>query len=133
MPDRYPFAFEARFKPLLALIGVTPSRAWVEITDDTFDAKFGPFRCTTPLSNITDTQISRDYQWFKAIGPRGSAADRGATYGSSTKGGVCVLFERPVAALLPGGVFKNTGLTVTVEDLDGLYARLQGVIGGGAA
>ena len=130
MPDRYPFAFDARFKPLLALIGVTPSRAWVEIGEDTFDAKFGPFRCTTSLSNITGVQISRDYQWFKAIGPRGSLADGGATFGSSTHGGVCVLFERPVPALLPGEIVKHPGLTVTVKDLDGLAERLRRVIDG---
>lgn len=118
----FEFRFDAVSLPLRAL-GISPATSRVVVDDTHFDAKFGPFRCRTPLGNVKDVQVTRDYRAHRAIGPRGSLADGGATFGSSTVGGVCVCFHEKVAALTP--LALHPGLTVTVGDLDGLADHLR--------
>lgn len=119
---RFGFRFEPVAGPL-RLLGISPSTSWVEVTDDELDVRFGPWSCRTPLSNVEDVRTTWDYSAIKAIGPRGSFADLGATFGTATRGGVCVCFREPVAALTPLRV--HPGLTVTVEDVEGLAALLR--------
>jgi hypothetical protein len=113
--ERFPFAFDPRFVPLLAAARIRTSNSEVVIDDDTFEARFGPFRLTTPTSNLKSVQITRHYRWYKAIGPRWSLADGGATYGTNAREGVCVCFHEQVPAGLVGRR-RHPGLTVTVED-----------------
>ena len=108
--------------PLRAL-GISPRTTGVDVTETHLDVRFGPWSCRTPLTNVKDVRITRDYAAIKAIGPRGSFTDLGATFGTSTTGGVCVCFHEKVAALTPAAV--HPGLTVTVEDLEGLAAHLR--------
>jgi hypothetical protein len=119
------FAFEPRFKPLLACAGITPARARVEVTDTQVIATFGSWTCATPRSNVKEICATGPYRWFKAIGVRGSLADRGLTFGSTTAGGVCLLFHEPVRGIEPTGRFRHPGLTVTVADVDGLVRALS--------
>lgn len=120
--QRFEFRFD-RAPALLAVLGLRPSNTGVEVSDTDLDIDFGAWGCHTPLSNVCDVQITRDYTAIKAIGARASAKDRGATFGTSTVGGVCICFKEPVKALLP--IAFNTAVTVTVEDLDGLAALLR--------
>lgn len=119
---RFSFRFDRVALPLRAL-GISPATSWVEVDDTWFDARFGPWRCRTPLTNVKDVQTTWRYRAIKAIGVRGSFADLGATFGSSTVGGVCVCFHEPVAAITPAAI--HPGLTVTVEDVEGLAAVLR--------
>jgi len=125
MPEeRFPFAFDPRFQRLLGLLGIRPSNSEVVLTDTAFTARFGRFRAHTPVTNLKDVQITHDYRWFKAIGPRGSAADRGASFGSNTRAGVCVCFHEPITALM-GRWQRHPALTVTVADPGGLAAAIR--------
>jgi hypothetical protein len=126
MRQVFEFAFEPRFRAPLALVGVLPRTARVTVTDDEFDARFGPWRLRTPRANIIDAQVSGPYRSYRAVGPRLSFADHGATFGSTSRGGVCLLFAEPVSALLPGGLLRHPGLTVTVADPAGLRDALFG-------
>lgn len=119
---RFRFRFDRGALPLRAL-GIAPGTTGVEVTDRDYHVRFGPWSCTTPLANIADVQVTRDYAAHRALGPRGSFSDLGATFGTSTVGGVCTCFHRPVAALSPLAV--HPGLTVTVDDLEGLAALLR--------
>jgi hypothetical protein len=125
----FEFEFDPRFRRLLALLGIRPSNSEVVLTDSTFSARFGRLRARTPVSNLKDVRITRDYRWFKAIGPRGSAADRGATFGTNTRAGVCVCFHQPITAL-PGNRQGHPALTVTVADPERLAAAIQRRIDG---
>jgi hypothetical protein len=116
----FDFAFDPRFRGFLRLLGVHPGNASVTLDDEHFDARFGHWRLKTPVSNLKEVRITRDYHWFKAIGARGSATDRGCTFGSNADAGVCVCFHEPVGALIPSDVLRHPGLTVTVADVDGL-------------
>lgn len=122
--QRFAFAFDPRFRRLLGVIGVRPDTAWVTIDDTWFTARFGRFRVRTPITNLADVMITRDYRWYTAIGPRGSFADRGATFGTTTAAGVCVCFHEPVTALA-GRLVRHPGLTVTVEDPETLAAAIR--------
>lgn len=125
MQQTFAFAFDPRFRPMLRLLGVRPENSSVTIDDEHFDARFGRWRLKTPVSNLKDVQITRGYQWFKAIGPRGSAADRGCTFGSNADAGVCVCFHEPVGALISKDILKHPGLTVTVADVEGLAEAVR--------
>jgi len=122
--QRFTFAFDPRFRRLLGALGVRPSNSWVEVDDDHLEARFGRWRVRTPRSNLADVRITRDYLAIKAIGPRGSLADRGATFGTTTRGGVCICFHEPVTALA-GRLMRHPGLTVTVDDLEGLADAIR--------
>jgi hypothetical protein len=73
--------------------------------------------------------VTGPYRWYTAIGVRGSFADSGLTFGSSTRGGVCVLFDEPVRGLDPFGLRRHEGLTVTVARREELAASLRRRIG----
>jgi hypothetical protein len=123
--QRFAFHHDPRFALPLRLLGVRPSTCWVTLDDDDFEARFGPWRLRTPVSNLADICRTGPYHWFKAVGPRGSLADRGATFGTSPRGGVCVSFHEPVGALLGEGRFRHPGLTVTVADPEALLVAVR--------
>lgn len=122
--ERFGFAFERPFVPLLAVLGVRRSRAAVVLDDTHLRTRFGPFRLETPLTNLRSVQITRGYRWWKAIGPRGSAADRGATFGTNARAGACICFHEPVPALF-GARMPHPALTVTVTDPEALAAAIR--------
>jgi hypothetical protein len=122
--ERFDFAFDRRFAPLLALLGIRPDTAEVVLTDTELTARFGRLRLATPWSNVRSVEVTRGYRWFKAIGPRASLADRGATFGSNGEAGTCICFHTPVPALA-GERLPHPGLTVTVADPDALAATIR--------
>lgn len=125
MVRRFTFAFDRRFRLPLALIGVRPGTCEVLVTASRFDVRYGPWRLQTPRSNVADVCLTGPFLAIKAIGPRGSMADRGATFGTNAARGVCVTFHEPVGALLGRERFHHPGLTVTVADPEGLVAALR--------
>ena len=76
--------------------------------------------------NVTAVELSGPYRWWRVIGPHLSLADGGASFGSSTAGGICLRFGEPVPALVPGGRPRHPAATVTVADPPAL-ARLLAV------
>lgn len=122
---RFDFLFDSLYLPLLAAVGVTPSTAHVALTAERFVARFGPWLCTTPYDNIVDVCQTGPYLAVKAIGARLSLSDRGLTFGTTTQGGVCLTFGRPVPGIDPLGVIRHPGLTVTVAEPAGLVAAVR--------
>lgn len=122
---RFAFAFDQRFEPLLFTIGVTRRTAWVDVSDDHIAARFGPWRCTTPRTNVADVCLTGPYRWYTAIGARLSFADRGLTFGTNFHGGVCMLFHAPITGIEPFGLVAHPGLTVTVADREGFANYLK--------
>jgi hypothetical protein len=117
---RFPFEFEPRYRRILWLMSVTPARSGVEIGDGSLLVRFGPWRVLTDVSNIRCAEETGPYQALRAIGPHISMADQGLSFGSTTRGGVCLLFHEPVPGRETLGLVKHPGLTVTVEDPVGL-------------
>lgn len=124
--QRFEFAFASSYRLSSAAFGVRPSTAWVRIDGDTFDARFGPWRVSTPLANITDVAVTGPYHFAKTAGPaRLAITDRGLTFASNGKLGVRVAFATPVRGLDPLGVLRHPELTVTVADVDRLVSLLR--------
>jgi hypothetical protein len=126
-PDgtRMPFDFDARFRPMLRLLGVTEDNSYVETTSDRLRARFGPWSLETDRSNIRCVSLAGPYRWFKAIGTRVSAVDRGITFGTNARRGVCIEFQTPVRAFDPLGLVRHPNLTVTVADPEALVSALE--------
>ena len=101
--EKFPFRFDLVSRPALLALGVHSGNADVTLTDDDrFVARFGRWVVDTPLSNIDCVEVTGPYRSYKAIGLRGSWVDQGITFGTSTKGGVCVTFHEPVKNLIRG-------------------------------
>jgi hypothetical protein len=97
--------------------GVTSHNSRVEIHHDRFVAHFGRWTVDTPLENIASAEVSGPYDWYKVIGPAHlSASDRGLTFATTNRKGVCLTFHDPVGGIDPLGVIRHPGLTVTVAE-----------------
>ena len=128
-PDHFALAATDDLNPVLAralrLIGVRPGTDGVRVERDVLVARFGPWMLSTPLTNITGAVTGGPYAVWKVIGPRLSLSDRGLTFGTSARAGVCISFREPVAGIEPTGLLKHPNLTVTVAEPELLVARLS--------
>jgi hypothetical protein len=124
MAEFFPYAVDNRLAAFWLPFGLRPSKDGVTITDDgTFRATFGLIRLQTPLSNIDEAHVTRNYRWWTAAGARGSLVDDGLTLGTNRNAGVCVHFREPVPSPLRRK--GHSAVTVTVADVDRLVGRLQ--------
>lgn len=122
---RFAFSFEPTVAPLSFAFGVTPFTSWVEVRDDELQVRFGPWSLHTPLANIEAAEVTGPYAWPKVAGPAHvSLRDRGLTFATSTRRGVCVRFREPVTGALPFGLLRHPAVTLTVERPEELAAVL---------
>jgi hypothetical protein len=120
------FRFAPTYRLLAAPFGVRPSNSVVVVTEHQLDVRFGAWRVRTPLENIAGTERTGPYQLVKTAGPAHlSFADRGLTFATNSEAGLCIRFQDPVTGIDPFRILRHPGLTVTVEDLDGLEQRLH--------
>ncbi len=123
---RFDFAFDRRIAPVARVFGVRPDTASVEVTDDELSIRFGPWKLQTTIDNVESAERTGPYAWWKVAGPPHlSVADRGITFATTTREGVCIRFRDPVPAALPHGLLRHPGATVTVEDADDLVRLLN--------
>jgi hypothetical protein len=121
---RFPFAFDFPLAAPLVVLGVTPYTAHVDVGDGWFDVRFGLWRLRTPLANVGPLHVTGPYNPVRALGLRLSLADRGVTFGTNARAGLCVEFREPVPAVLPGGLLRHPGATVTVRDPERLREEI---------
>jgi hypothetical protein len=119
--ERFPFRMRRRWRLPLLPFGVTPGRAWVEVSEESIRARFGWWQVDQPLSNVERWAITGPYRWWRAIGMRWSWFNLDVTFGTDAHGGVRLDFRRPFRLL----GFRHPQLYVTVDDLDGLAAALE--------
>ncbi len=122
---RFPFDFDRRFRPVLAVLGVRPGNASVLVTRREVTVGFGLWRMRIPRSNVAGVQVSGPFRWWKVLGPHLSLADRGVTFGTSTRRGVCIRLREPQPGLVPGRLLRHPGVTVTVADPQSLAKKLR--------
>jgi hypothetical protein len=119
------YAIDKRYLPVLLPFLLRPATDGVTLTEQgALVATFGLFKISTPLSNVTDAHITRNYRWWTAFGVRMSRVDDGLTFGTNHDGGVCIHFAQRVPSPLRKS--GHSALTVTVTDLEGLTAALGG-------
>ena len=123
----FDFDFDPLYQAVALPFGITPGRSGVSVEDDQFRAWFGPWRVTTDVANVEGTEITGPYRTFTTMGPaRLSLADRGLTFASNSRQGLCIRFRQPVPGIVPTDRARHPGLTVTVGDVEGLAAALAG-------
>lgn len=126
MTEEFEFAFENRYRLPALVFGITPSTARVRVTDDELLVRFGPWRLRTPISNVAGTTVTSGYAFHRTAGPAHlSLSDRGVTFATSSRRGLCVSFVEPVHAIEPTGVLRHPAATVTVVDPEALAAALR--------
>jgi hypothetical protein len=123
MSRRFAYAIDKRYLPLLVPFGLRSSQDGVTLTEDgSLLATFGFFKIKTPLANVTEAHITRNYRWWTAFGVRGSMVDDGLSFGTNHDAGVCIHFAEKVPSPLRRS--GHSALTVTVADLEGLTNAL---------
>lgn len=123
--QRFEFAWEPRYQRAGLVFGVTPRRAWVEVTEDELRVRYGWWSLRSPLGNVTGLDVSGGYSFVKTAGPPHlSFSDRGISFATNSHEGVCVSFRDPVPGIDPTGTIKHPGATLTVADVDGLAEAL---------
>lgn len=123
---RFGFEFAPAYRVLARAFGITPATAWVEVGDEALDVRFGPWKLSTPLANITDVAVTGPYRLWKTAGPaRLAITDRGLTFATNGDRGVLISFRTPVRGLDPLGVLRHPELTVTVAEVSRLVELLR--------
>ena len=124
--ERFGFAFATPYSLPARALGIGRATAWVDVSDETLDARFGPWRVSTPLPNVTDVAVTGPYAFWKTAGPaRLAITDRGLTFATNGDRGVLISFRTPVRGLDPLGVLRHPELTVTVAEVDRLAELLR--------
>ena len=122
----FEFAFDPEYRAAALAFGVTPGRTGVDVEDGRLVARYGFWRLETEVSNIEGTEVSGPFRLLTTLGPAHlSLADRGLTFASNRRRGLCMKFKEPVPGLEPTGRLRHPGLTVTVADVDGLARALD--------
>ena len=126
----FDFAFEPLYRAFALPFGVTPGNSRVDVEGGRLLARFGLWRLSTDLANIEGTEVTGPYRTLATIGPAHlSVIDRGLTFSTNGRQGLCIRFREPVPGIEPTGRLRHPGLTVTVTDVHGLAAALAA--GGG--
>ncbi|MFL6138753.1 MAG: hypothetical protein ACJ74O_13260 [Frankiaceae bacterium] len=129
-PQAFPFRWTTAYRVLALPFGVTPGNARVVVDDVNIEARFGPWLVRSVLTNVASVEASGPYSLPRTAGPAHlSLADRGLTFATNPRAGACIRFRTPVPGIEPTGRLLHPGLTVTVEDVDGLIALLEAGIG----
>lgn len=125
---RYPFAIDRLFRVPARLLGIDHTNTWLELTADHLEARFGRWVVRTPLHNVAGVEVSGPYAIPRVLGPpRLSLSDRGLTFATNARQGLCITFREPVTGLDPLGVISHPNLTVTVADPERAAASLGAV------
>lgn len=123
----FDFSFDPLYQAVALLFGITPGRSSVAVEEGKLLARFGLWSVSTDVANVEGTEITGPYRTLTTIGPAHlSLADRGLTFASNPRQGLCIRFREPVPGIEPTGRVRHPGLTVTVADVEGLAAALAG-------
>jgi hypothetical protein len=124
--ERLGFAFARSYRAPALALGITPATAWVDVGDGALEVRFGPWRLSTELANVTDAAVTGPYAFWKtAGGARLAITDRGLTFATNGDSGVLISFRTPVRGLDPLGVIRHPELTVTVTEVERLAELLR--------
>ncbi len=123
--ERFTFDWDPSYRPLGLLFGITPRTAHVEVSPSELHVRYGPWSLRSALGNITGVEVSGDYAFVKTAGPPHlSLGDRGISFATNGRKGLCVQFREPVKGIDPTGRIEHPGATLTVSDVDGLADAL---------
>ena len=125
----FPFDFRDPLGIASRAFWAWPWSSGVAVSAQDIWIRYGPWVLHTELANIRSAQVTGPYSWWKVIGPaRLSMADRGVTFATTARRGVCIRFREPVPGGLPTDAVRHPGVTVTVRDPEGLVSLIDTVL-----
>jgi len=125
----YDFRYDWPVAGASLLAGALPRATEVEVGETHLRIRYGVWSLRTELTNVAGVTLSGPYSPAKVGGPpRLSLRDRGVTFATTTVGGVCIAFHRPVRAVDPLGLVRHPAATVTVEDPEALKTELEAAV-----
>lgn len=121
MTTRYPIRIGSRSRLFLRIaFGVTPERAYAEVTDEEVRVRFGRFALAAPVADVIRWRIEGPWAWITAIGVRMSIRHHDVSFAGSPRGGVRLDYTRPVR----WGPLRIPAIYYGVEDLEGFAAEI---------
>jgi hypothetical protein len=124
--ERFAFAFAPSYRGPARAFGITDATSWVDVGEDSLEARFGPWRLSTPLANVAGAAVTGPYAFWKTAGAaRLAITDRGLTFATNGDSGVLISFRTPARGLDPLGLLQHPELTVTVAEVDRLAELLR--------
>jgi hypothetical protein len=124
--QRFEFDFAPRYERAAGAFGITRANSWVEVGEGRLEARYGRWRVSTELENVSSAQITGPYRFIKTAGPpRLGVSDLGLTFASNGRRGVLICFSRRVPGIDPLAILRHGELTVTVSEPEGLVAALR--------
>jgi hypothetical protein len=124
--ERFDYSFAPGYRLTARVFGIRPATAWVDVSKERLEARFGPWRVSTPISNVVGAVVTGPYAFLKTAGPaRLAITDRGLTFATNGSRGVLITFARPVQGLDLIGLVRHPELTVTVREPDRLVDVLN--------
>ena len=125
MSTRFAFDWDLAYRVAGLPFGVTPWTAYVEVSPSELHVRYGLWSLRTARSNLTGLSLTGDYAFVKTAGPPHlSFSDRGVSFATNGRRGVCVRFDRPVPAIDPTRRIVHPAATLTVADPEGLAEAL---------
>jgi len=130
----FAFATDRSMRPWSRAFLVHPEASMVLLTPEQFTISFGRWSLSTTPANIAGVTVTGPYRRWKVAGPpRVSWSDRGITFATTDRGGVCVSFHTPVHAIVPFGLLRHPSATVTVAEPEEFVAAVREAMAGEAA
>lgn len=122
---QFAFDFDPSHQFASLPFGVTPATSFIRVTDRDLWVRFGLWTVRTPVTNVIGYEYSGPYVFHRTAGPaRLSFADKGLTFATNHRSGVCFEFAEPVRGIDPLGLIRHPGLTLTPVDRYALVAAL---------
>jgi hypothetical protein len=122
----FAFCFEPLYRRVARPFGVSEASTHVAVGHGALQAVFGPWRVESLVTNITDTTVTGPFAVPKTVGPAHlSLKDRGLTFATNRRRGLCIRFQEPVPGMDPAGALRHPALTVTVADVEGLARAID--------
>jgi hypothetical protein len=113
----FPFEVDYPMAHLSRAFLVDPEAANLMLDGERVVASFGPWKVETTLDNVEEVRVTGPYSAWKVLGPpHVSMSDRGLTFATSTRRGLCLRFREPVPGVAPVPLIRHPGLTITVQD-----------------
>jgi len=123
---QFDFAFDIAHLLSALPFGVTPWTTEVVVDGRHLGIRFGPWFVGTTLDNVVGSEPTGPFSFVKTAGPaRLSLADRGLTFASNDRRGLCIRFAQPVTGIDPLGRIRHPAVTVTVSHVDELAEALR--------
>ncbi len=121
----FDFAFAPAYARAARPFGITPRTTTVEVGPEWLYVRYGPWRLSTPRSNVTSAELSGGFSFVRTAGPPHlSLTDRGVSFTTNGDAAVCLSFRDPVPAIDPTGAIRHPGATLSVDDPAGLARAL---------